>query len=266
MVDRQQCPAITDMRAHEVAAHTSILKALRRDYASAQQLLKRILAKFEGKMASAGGAGSSATSPGGSDSISAASVGGRKRGGGGGGGAAGAGGQDGTPHYQRFTLSTEKRGYFHDLEHLTFLSERERLEKNMNASSAQTAQTRPEVQAVMDELVKCFEESPKRCIALLRFFIRTSVQPSVGDYVFLPLSPGRGIARVRMMDLSGAREEVREPLVALRIASAGMLPGFFSSGDVVMVGVRWRLARLVFRWALNRRCGSRATAAGAHAA
>ena len=60
---------------------------------------------------------------------------------------------------------------------------------------------------MVDELTKCFDENPHRCITLLKFFIQTSVQPKKGDYTFLPLSPGRGIARVTMVDLSGAREE-----------------------------------------------------------
>lgn len=180
VADRQLCPAITDMRAHEVAAHTSILKALRRDYSGTQSLLRRCLARFEGS----GGA-----------EVQGANKSKRRK------------NQKelpaDTPHYQRCTLSTEKRGFFPDMDHITFLSEREKMEKGMGSSK----HVRPEIQAVMDEVVKCFEESPQRCIALLHFFIQTSVQPETGDYVFLPLSPGRGIARVKMIDLSGAREE-----------------------------------------------------------
>ena len=47
VTDQWACPYIVDMRSHEVQAHSSIQKALRRDYHSTQSLLRRMLSEFE---------------------------------------------------------------------------------------------------------------------------------------------------------------------------------------------------------------------------
>ena len=106
-----------------------------------------------------------------------------------------------TPHHQTDTASTKHRAFFLDQDGVLFLSEREKAKRGMDASSA--AQT--DLQMVIDDLGKCYHDSPKRCIGLLNFFIRNSVQPSEGDYVSLPESVGRGIGRVKIKDLSGVR-------------------------------------------------------------
>lgn len=119
MADRHQCPAITDMRAHEVAAHTSIIKALRRDYPSTQALLKRFLTKFAAQVQSED------TGPGAAGGTLGRGRGKKK----------GAAAPDGVPHYQRNTLATEKRGFFLDMDHVTFLSERKKIEQNIDGSA-----------------------------------------------------------------------------------------------------------------------------------
>ena len=49
IAEQRQCPFILDMRSHEVAAHTSIMKALKHDYHGTQILLRGMLAEFEKK-------------------------------------------------------------------------------------------------------------------------------------------------------------------------------------------------------------------------